>query len=299
MAQIVRMLRKFAEVHSADGDEFRARAYSRAANLLLRMDVQKMSHANLLALPGIGKGIADKVIEFKQTGRVKELKHRREKLLAIKKLTHITGVGPQMAKKLVAKGIKSVNQLKKAVKNGTDCGLTKAAKLGLEHYDDLKRPIPRSEIASFGRRLATIRQLKFEIVGSYRRRASESGDVDILIWDINHKTHQALMKILADRIVGVLTSGPKKRSFLVRLYRDGRVRQLDLLFVPRNQRFAALNYFTGSKEHNIQLRAKARELGMILNEKHLLGLDGRAVRLRDERDIYDILGVRYLAPHRR
>lgn len=240
---------------------------------------------------------------------------RDEKVDAVETLSRIYGIGPEKAKKLFDMGIKTIDDLRKAYKKDSSL-LTSAQKFGLKYYDDMfdkdgnERRIPRSEIEPFDQLLAKYLKDDYVIAGSYRRQKPDCGDIDVFT---RRKCVQNLISKLESLgyDIDTLAIGPTKYMGFIRLTKDGLMRRLDIMYVPPEQYSFAINYFTGSKEHNVKMRANALKLGYTLNEHRIEHTDGSPVtaseikakigksQIIEERDLFDFLDMKWLPPHKR
>ena len=225
---------------------------------------------------------------------------------------------------MVKQGIRSIDELKKAAKNG-DIKLTKQQIVGLKYLKDLSVPIPRSEITNAGKRMrnalnTTIKEMKkrgeipvdvtanIEIVGSYRRGKYKSNDIDILIYindddtDISKKVLNCFVDTLVKRkiVIDCITDGVVSTKFMGIVKTAKRGRHIDIRSVTNKQYPFALLYFTGSRGNNIRMRTEAAKKGYKLNEYALIRKrDNKKISLSTEQEIYEYLGMPYLLPRDR
>jgi len=297
------------EIYSLIGDTFRAKSYENAVDVIERLYLYESSDIDLptdlsflTKIKGIGKGIAEKIIEIQKTGELQKLKELQadEKISTQMLFASVDGVGPVAAKALMQKGYRSIQDLKNAL-DLSEYKFTNQQKLGLSHYDDLHTRIHRDEIVSFDKIIQKYANNDKQIVitGSYRRGAKTSGDIDILLTDKNNFLND-FVQFLKDHFtfVGTLSSGKHKFSGLFIL--DKRVRHIDILFVEKEKFYTALLYFTGSKIFNIKMRSRALAKGLSLNEWALSDKTGKqSFTITSEKDIFDILDMDYVEPSKR
>jgi len=253
-------------------------------------------------LPNIGNGILKRITEIIKTGKLKELDDTPN-LYVIKELTSISGIGEKNALKLIQEyDIKSIPDLKKKIKSGK-VELTNAQNIGLKYHYDLSQKIPRQEIQKAEKIIReTVKkinsEIEMEIVGSYRRGKTTSGDIDILF---THKKNQLNLIVKALEEQGVLheqiSKGGKKYSGIIIINKLGE--RIDVLFVKPENYPAALLYFTGSGEHNQKMRAVAKSKNYKLNEYNLEDEKGNKIKVNNEKEIFDKLNMEYLEPHER
>ena len=180
--QSIQALEDLANIYTKKGDWTRAKSYQKASEILslIDYDINLQSLDKISKIKGIGVNITNKIKELIETGVIATLE--REKSDPIIVLTEIHGIGPKKAQELIEKGILTIQDLKES-----DIKLNDIQKLGLEYYDEISQRIPREEIQKFEIMFKNVfekyapTKSKFEIVGSYRRGKSSSGDIDIII----------------------------------------------------------------------------------------------------------------------
>lgn len=295
------------------GDAFRTNSYRRAARTLkdLTTDVDVLKAEGKLAdLPGIGKGMLSKIEEYLATGIVAA---HAELLAAVPEglpaLLGVPGLGPKKVA-LVWKelDVKSLDDLKAAIADGR---LVKLKGLGEKSVQQIAEGIAFSEKAT-GRTplglawplaeelVAAMKKVKgvkrVEFCGSLRRGAETIGDLDLLC---EAADCAAVVKAFTSlpQAKKVLASGKTKGAILVER-RDGEEIQADCRVVPKESFGAALQYFTGSKEHNVRLREMAIKKKWKLNEWGLFDGD-KQIAGEDEAGIYKKLGVPCPPPEQR
>ena len=176
------ILSELADIMQRQGEPFKARAYQQAQETVMTYPGDITGVAQLKGLKGIGKTIESKLEEYVTTGTLRILE--RERLNPLNVLTRIYGVGPKKAKELIDKGITSIADLKEREKENL---LNDTQKIGIKYFDAIETRIPRSEIDEYKKVLektfatSTPPGSSFEIVGSYRRGALTSGDIDMII----------------------------------------------------------------------------------------------------------------------
>jgi DNA polymerase (family 10) len=288
---------------------FKIRAYRNAAESVVHAPspVAAMSDADLRDLPGIGKDIAAKIAELTSTGAIRYHQELLEEFPpTILDMLHLQGVGPKTVALLYrGLGLRTLDDLEAAARDGRLRGLKG---MGAKKESQILTALEeRARVA--GRRLmaeaydtasvlvATLREHAPEawvgLVGSLRRGCETCGDLDILAAG----APPSLMGVFTGyRLVErVLAHGETKSSILL----WGGF-QADLRLVPRESLGAALQYFTGSKNHNIALRDRAIQRGFKLNEYGLYRIDGgELVAGESEESIYQALGLAFVPPELR
>jgi DNA polymerase beta len=219
----------------------------------------------------------------------------------------IHGIGPAKAKSLVDDhNIKSIEELE-----GKQELLNDKQKIGLKYVYDFQERIPRKEMnihcALLGKCIKEIDDnFDFEITGSYRRMASSSGDIDILIThtDEPDNVEQLFKKVIQTLknkgyITDVLAEGGKKCLAVCKLKRYKRYRRIDLLYTSRKEYPFAVLYFTGDASFNVAMRAYCMTKGLSLSEHGIK--DDKTGELMDigaktEKDIFEYVGLEYVEP---
>ena len=261
--------------------------------------------------------IEEKIKEILATGSLASAERVKEKYAidAVDELLTVHGIGPVKARELVAAGIKSVAALVEAVK--ADPSLLNATqKMGLKYHATATLRIPREEMTVHEDVLQAFmpKGLKGVVVGSYRRGAANSGDIDMLLTpkSASVKDAHALFETFiaglkeSDYIIDELVSGEKKWMGYVRVgsaETPGKARRLDLLLTMPSEYAYALLYFTGSDKFNVAFRKYAGDKGYTLNEHTMVPLKGSSAPMppgmKGEKDIFAFLGLRYVPPEER
>jgi DNA polymerase (family 10) len=317
--QIARLLDETAALLEIDAaDPFRVRSYRRAAEAVEQQTTQLAGlavadPAQLLAIPGIGKGMAANICQLVQTGSIP----LRDELLVKYKptmleLLRLPGMGPKsVALVWSALGVCDIDALEAAAKEGK---LAKLPRMGekftvklLKGIEDYRRNSGRFRIDRAQEQAERITALIREFpgieeitpAGSLRRGREAVGDLDLLVTgpaceaDVVAAAveHVATLPLI-DKL---LARGQNKVSFTLR-----NNLQVDVRLLPRASYGAALQYFTGSKHHNVALRQRAIKRGLTLSEYALLRLeDNTIVAAASEEDIYRALELDYIPPEMR
>jgi NAD-dependent DNA ligase len=305
--EFIDILDKLSNIMLKQGEVFRARAYQKAQETIMAYPDDITSPAQLKGLPGIGDTIMDKLNEYVQTGTLRILE--REKVNPVNILADVYGIGPKKAKELVDKGITTIDQLR-ANQNEL---LNDIQKIGLKYYEQLLERIPRSEIQMYEQIFTTTfsniasksdPNAKFEIVGSYRRGAQNSGDIDVIITGNTGVVYKNFIDDLIKQgiITHVLSRGLSKTLVIAKLPGNHVARRVDFLYSPPEEFAFAILYFTGSKAFNTVMRQKALEQGYTLNEHGLSIMENKVKGqkvdqlFKDEKDIFDFLKLAYKTP---
>jgi DNA polymerase (family 10) len=307
---IARILREIADLLEIKNDNpFKIRAYRNGADIVANHPhpLASLDAAGLREIPGIGKDLAARILEIGQTGGT--VYHRElvaEFPPTILDLLHLQGVGPKTVATLYRElGIRTLDDLQRAAADGRIRSLhgmgVKKESLILKALEERRRHLGRhllseahdaaAALAGYLRERAPAAEI--EPVGSLRRGCDTCGDLDILA----SGTDRTLMSDLAayPLVERVLGQGETKSSVLI----QGGF-QADLRLVPVESRGAAMQYFTGSKAHNIALRDRAISLGLKLNEYGLFRLESDSrVAGAGEEDVYEGLGLAWVPPELR
>jgi DNA polymerase (family 10) len=291
---------------------FKPQAYEKAALVIesLEQDVEEVykkgGRKALENIPGIGKGISQKIEEYLVSGRIKLLDELKEKHpIKIEELTKIEGLGPKKIKVLYQKlGVKNIKDLEDAAKKHKIASLfgfgEKTEKNILEGIEFLKKSQGRfllgeilPKVKDFYNRLKSLKEVEMiDYAGSIRRMKETIGDVDFLV--ASEKPEKVMdFFVSLPGIIKILGKGKTRSS--VRM-KDGF--DMDIRVVPKESYGAALQYFTGSKEHNIKTRRIAIEKGFKLSEYGLFR-GKKMVAGQTEEEIYNCLGMSYIPPELR
>lgn len=295
-SEIASHLEEVAKHYQNREDKYRAIAYRKAAAIIKKHPTTITSGKEAMALKGIGKSIAETIDTYLKEGivdRLQKIDLSEEDTLNLFQSVH--GIGPVKAKNLYKAGFRTIESLSERPK---EAKLTKAQILGLKWYKDINQPIPRAEIDQFHDYFSHVLEgLQWEITGSYRRGAEQSGDMDVLVRADGQTIDQIVSRI--DLLVGDLASGPTKYMGIIQLKDGYPGRRIDIRLIDGESYPYALLYFTGSKTYNIMLRNKAIEKGWRLNEYTMFDQDGQKLPANSEKDIVTLLGLPYLPPNER
>jgi DNA polymerase (family X) len=295
------------------GDTFRVNSYRRASRAIdeLGEDVADLANrGRLQEIPGIGKGTAERILQYLKTG---QMAVHQELLASIPKglpeLLEVPGLGPRKIQALHRElGIKGIADLQEAIAAGKVESLPGFGKKSVEKIAEglefLQRSAGRTPL---GAALPIAEKLRdqvsrfagverVEIAGSARRGCETVGDIDLLcVARDGQKVVEAFTRL--PEAAGVRAAGETKGSILVAGPVRGEI-QIDLRVVPAESFGAALQYFTGSKEHNVRLRELAVKKGWKLNEYGLLDKD-KPIAGKEEAEIYEKLGLKPVPPELR
>jgi DNA polymerase IV len=322
-AATIVILQQMADYYGKMGDEWRIRAYRKAIATLRNHPKKVCTKDEALALPNVGERLATKTEEIVFTSRLRRLDNAlaepQDQILQT--FMKIYGAGFAHASQWVRQGYTTLDEL---LEKAT---LTENQKIGIAHFEDFQERIPRAEVSTYGdivRRALRKLDPAFEVTigGSYRRGAKDSGDIDFIITkpdaDIDH-----VRDVVIGQLVPNLFSAGFLKAALAATSGDGSKwhgacclpgqtlwRRIDFLLVPWSEMGAALIYFTGNDIFNRSMRLLASKKGYRLNQRGLYKdvirgknrekiTEGTLVESRDERKIFEILGVPWRPPEHR
>ena len=304
--EFIDVLGRLTKLLAAQGEVFKSRAYKKAEETVRAIDEDIVEVSQLKGKPGIGATILEKLQEYVNTGTLQLLEREKGKPEYL--FAEIHGVGPKKAKELVEKGVTTLAQLRER----QDELLNEVQKKGLKYYEDIQLKIPRAEIDEYKEifdkafdKAINGSDAKLEVVGSYRRGAKESGDIDVIVTASDPQMFPNFTKELesTNTILETLSCGKTKCLVIAKLPGHKYARRVDFMYTsPEEYPFAVL-YFTGSKTFNTVMRGNALKLGFSLNEHGLYTKKAGKEKeekvehlFKDERDIFTFLNMKYREP---
>jgi DNA polymerase (family X) len=302
------LLREYAELLAiTGGDQFRARNYEKAAKSVggFTRDIDGMAQADLVKIPGVGKSIAAKIVEYGQTGAIAALDELRGQVPpGVRELTRVPGLGPKRALQLSQElNIASVADLREALTAGRLRDLAgfggkseERIARGLAVMSSQDRVLLNVALETATEIVAALAPLaeRVQYAGSLRRMRETIGDVDVLATAGGEGDAGRLMDAFAGR-GEIVVSGPAKTSIRVPAGPAGQPLQVDLRVVKPEAYGAALQYFTGSKAHNVAVRQIAVRAGLKLSEYGLFSGE-ELIASHTEQDVYAALGLQWVPP---
>ncbi len=308
--QVARILETIADILELQNVKWKPQAYRTAARSveLLSEDIYNVyQRGQLDEIPSVGVHIAAKIKELLETGKLKYYERLKKEIkIDIEKLKDIPELGPKRIKVLYEQlNVKNLRDLEKALRSKKirevpGFGEKTEAVLweGIKALKNQRR-FPYAEAEPIVKKI--IKQFmpipyvkRIDIAGSFRRKETTVGDLDFLIVSNNPELVMDSFTQMKE-VLSILDKGTTKSS--VRL-KNGL--QVDLRVVNPDQHGAALLYFTGNKQHNIELRKLALKKGWTLNEYALSELKtGKVIARKTETEIYQALGLNYIPPEER
>jgi len=304
------VLDRLSTLMNKKGDTMRSRVYSRAQDTILGLTEDITDSKQLEGKPNIGPTIIAKLTEYSNTGTLSVFDREKENPEIW--LTDVYGVGPKKAQELVKSGINTIDQLRER----KDELLNDIQRVGLQYYDDILKRIPRTEIEEynkvFDKTFTAIKgddeSAEYEIVGSYRRGAKTSGDIDVIITSKQSTIFTEFINKLKTEniIIETLSYGKTKSMVIARLPGNEVARRVDFMYTTPEEFPFAILYFTGSKAFNTVMRGHALKLGLSLNE-HGMYVKPKGKEKGDkivksfatEEEIFDSLFLKYKTPEER
>ena len=315
--QIIDMLESMQKLMSSEKNP-RARVYSKAKESVMMHDKTIKNVEDLkiiIGKPGISKGssITKTISEFLKTGKVELLEKAKNDPKQL--FMNIYGVGPKMAAKLVKEH--NMTTIKQLRENQNEL-LNDVQKKGLKYYEDILERIPRKEINNYEKVLQKYfkdvkKEMKnkgvLQIVGSWRRGAKNSGDIDVIICDPTN--NNTIFKNFIDKLIEknimieVLSRGDVKTLGISKMTSKSLSRRIDFMFTPKTEFAFAILYFTGSKIFNTLMRARALELDYTMNEHGIYHFKNKKKgdpvekEFLTEESIFEFLGIEWREPTER
>lgn len=307
------ILNKIADLLEIEGaNEFRVRSYREAArsveNLTENISDKVAAGEDLTEISDIGESIAEKIEEIVKTGSLKQLEEIKERVPEeLTDILNLEGVGPKRAKELYEElDIKSLEDVEEAVEEneiqelkgfGEKTEEKIESELERQNDQDSRTPLARAE--EYAEPLLDYLQEcdaadSVEIAGSYRRRKETVGDLDILTTGEDDKTI-AEHFINFEDVDEVIKKGEKRTSVWLK---SGL--RVDVAVMAKESFGAALLYFTGSKQHGIQLRERAIDRGLKVNEYGVFKTDeDEPIAGKTEKEMYEALDLKWIPPEMR
>ena len=304
--RIIENLKILVVYETLNNNQFKARAYSKVINSIESLDFPIVNIEDIKKINGVGVKIESKILEFLNTGKIfiveKALKDPY--YILHNKLGKIYGVGAVKIKELM-KQVMSLEELMNKPELLND-----KQKIGLKYYDDINKRIPIVEAEKHNKLINKLfkkiyKNIDFEMVGSYRRKNKDMGDIDILIKNTNNIDLKVLITELKNKgyIIETLADGKTKFMGLCKLSPNTPARRIDILIADTSTYYFALLYFTGSFAFNIYMRKEALKQNISLSEYGFKDKDNKLIDtseiIKSEEDIFKYLKLPYVLPEHR
>ncbi len=314
--EIAKILFEIGDFLELNEIPFKPKAYQQAAIILDSMEedvaeiYKREGLKGLENIPAIGKSIAEKIEEYLKTGKIAYYKDiKKTSPIDFEELIKVEGLGVRRIKKLYDElGVKNLASLEKVAKAGkiaplfgfgkkTEDNILEAIEF-LKHFKGrflLREILPQIKLIE--EKISKISGVKkISVAGSTRRKKETIGDADILVGVPDASDRYLIEKIMKtfvamDNVVKIVAKGETKSSVKTKEGLD-----IDLRVVPVSSFGAALQYFTGSKEHNVAIRRLAIKQGLKLSEYGLFTRKGSKIRGETEEEIYERLGMEWIPP---
>jgi DNA polymerase/3'-5' exonuclease PolX len=304
---IIDNLKILEDFDKLNKEPFKARAYGKVIDSLEIFEGPINNMDDIKNINGIGEKINAKIKELIETGKMTAVeKALNDPQFSLqKKLGKLYGVGPVKINELMS-NISTFEELYERPEL-----LNEKQKIGLKYYNDMNTRIPMSEGKKHYKIIDTIfkkvyKDIEFELVGSYRRKNKDMGDIDILIKNRDDLNIKMLVSELTDGgyIIETLASGKSKFMGLCKLSPELPARRIDILIADPSYYYFALLYFTGSYSFNIYMRRVALEKGWSLSEYGIKNNNTKkfidtADIIKSEEDIFKYLAIPYVPPNKR
>jgi DNA polymerase (family 10) len=307
--EIARILKNISILLDMDDVQFKPRAYEKAALTIeaLEEDLEKTyAEGGIKALkqiPGVGESIAEKIEELIKTGKLEYYEELHQKVpVDLESLTSIEGLGPKTIKTLWQKlKITNIDELEKAAsahkisqlpgfKKKTEGNILKGIEFAKRSGGRFILGFTLPLIRSIEARLKTVPEVKKVVAaGSVRRMKETIGDVDFLVLSDDPRK-VADFFVSMPEVIQVIEKGTTKSSVKLNTGMNA-----DIRILPEESFGAALQYFTGSKPHNIELRKIAIDKGWKLNEYGIFQRN-RQIAGKTEGEVYEKLGLQWIPP---
>lgn len=305
--ELANILRNISLIYEFLEDRFRSIAYQRASQIVedLPEDIRNyIQSGEIQHLRGIGSSIQEKIVEYINTGRIKKYEELQKLIPSdFLELMEVQGFGPKTLKRINQElGINTREELIKALKDGRVASLKgfgekKVQNMlkALEVYQKSQKRVLLWEALSIGNRiLQELNKLKevkqIELAGSVRRRKETVGDIDILVACAEEDREKVLNYFTnLEDVKEVIAKGDTKASVII----HEKDRQVDLRVLSPREWGSGLQYFTGSKDHNVHLRDIAKSKGLKVSEYGVFdATTGQKIAGETEEEVYKAVGLR-------
>lgn len=304
--EIIKNLKILEEYETLNKQPFKARAYNKVISSIELSTDSHDTFESFSNIKGIGDKIKDKIKEYFETGKMIAVENAlKDKTFSLKRnLSNLYGVGPVK----IIEIMKKVNSFEELKANPEI--LNDKQKIGLKYYDDMLQRIPMSEGKKHYSIInkifnKTYSNIEFELVGSYRRKNIDMGDIDILIKNRPDLELKNLINELksSNYIIETLANGKNKFMGLCKIAPALPARRIDILIADPSYYYFALLYFTGSYQFNIYMRRIALQKKLSLTEYGFKDKNKKIIDttadIKTEKDIFEYLEIPYVLPENR
>lgn len=306
---IIRHLKRYREDAQREKNIFKVKAYDKVLKSIQELSDPINTEDDLTKYKGIGKSIRAKILEIMQQSpdeNLAKLTNADNQIQAIESFQKIHGIGPVKARELVEDhGIMTIDDLK----NNKQL-LNSKQLMGLKYFEDFEKRIPRLEMDKHKRIIddAINGLCVYDIAGSYRRGAKDSGDIDVLVTGPDPNILNTIIDRLkkANYLKDDFALGSSKYNGVSKLPRHKTYRRIDIMYTDEQTYPFALMYFTGSKDFNVKIRNIALEKGLSLNEYGFSKEKNKKKQeklvipeIKEEKDIFEYLKIPYVSPNER
>lgn len=297
-------------------EEYKLKSLSTSLNIIKNFNKSLSKNENieeLSKLKGIGIGTVKRIKEINKTGKLSEVVVNKDNKKYLDSLLKVYGIGPSFAFKLLKQNIKTLDDLKTAIENKI-IKVNNNILLGLKYYKNLKEQIPRNRIKKHKQILNLVlgklkknnnldnQDLFIKICGSYRRKQKFNNDIDCLL--VTKNKNKNWLNLFVNElkkcgyILDSLNNNYIKKFMGFVKDENNQVIRLDIQYIDYSSYSTALLYFTGNKYFNLYIRKSAKEKGYKLNENGLFK-NNQKIKIKDEKEIFQILNIKYLKPENR
>jgi len=308
--ELSQIFTRIADLLEIKGENrFKVLAYRRASESIRSYpdDVSSLSQEELVDIPGIGQALAEKIVEYSQTGQLKFLnKLEKEVPPTLIELLEVPGIGPKRINLFwKSLGVTTLDELEEAARSGKLINLpgmgeksTARILAGIQALRLKKKRYPIHEAETIAQewkeRISQLEGVQYiEIAGSLRRMCPTIGDIDLV------GSAESSLKVMdffvsQPEVVEVLSQGDFKSS--IRLINGVEVQ---LWLQPKEKFGSLLQFVTGSKNHNVRLRELANKQGLSLSERGFVTNDLKEIFCEEESKVYSTLGLAFIPPELR
>lgn len=304
-SEIIEYLKKLIfQLKIENGNIFKIKSFEKAISIIKNYPTEIKDANELKDIPGIGKGILSRVEEILTTHKLDEIQVEPSNSL----MQFQEEIGTKTAIDLYKTGITNLEELQKAyeigkVKVNHRIGLILKYAFGEKRFAD---KIPRNEMKKYHQFFKSFLSYSFKICGSFRRKSKTSNDIDLLIFSDENILPIVIKELvkknfLCDHLTNNIDSlKTVYRGYCNSLVENNIVRRIDIKCIDTKSKYTAIMYFTGSKNFNTMIRAKAKLMGFKLNEYYIENNETREkIYPESEKEIFKLFNIPYKKPQER